>query len=161
MPDATDIAKAASIQWIGRGEKWADKFWNDFWQEDLEKLGGNSILNSKAYKGICGIGKCHSFSEYMLRNWWEQVRPPEEEQPELLLGVNIWTDERIARPKHDDLKSLFIRNGLCRVNYFIDTKGNRKRTSEAEKNKGNKINSLHWIRATSRIPKEWVKGIQK
>ncbi len=161
MPDAADIAKAASIQWIGRGERWADKYWNDFWQEDLEKLGGKSILNSKAYKGIGGTGKCYSFSEYMLRNWWEQVRPPEEEHPDLLLGVNIWTDVRLARPKHDDLKKLFIRKGLCTVNDFLDAKGNIRRSPEGGKNGDIKINSLHWIRATSRIPKDWIKEIRR
>ncbi len=127
VPDALDIARAASIQWIGRGERWADKFWNDFWQADLEKLGGKSILNSTVYKGIYGTGKCNSFSEYIIKNWGEQVRPPEIEQPELLLGVNIWTDERLAKPKHDDLRNMFIKKGLCRVNDFIDSRGEIKK----------------------------------
>ncbi len=160
MPDASDIAKAASIQWIGRGELWADKYWNDFLQEDLEKLGGKSILNSKAHKDL-NLKRKYSFNEYMFKNWWEQVRPPEIEEPELLLGVNIWTDERLAKPKKDDLARIFINKGLCRIVDFVDKKGKLIKTPMIEGKRAKDINILLWIRAINRIPNRWIKAIQE
>ena len=158
MPDAAEIAKAASIQWIGRGERWADKYWNDFLEEDLDRLGGKSCLNSRPHRSILLANKSFSFNEYIFKNWWEQVRPPEKEEPELLLGVNIWTDERIKTPKHDDLRALFIKNKIARIDDFIDERGEVKRKPEKERSN---INILNWIRATKRIPKEWTEVISK
>ncbi len=158
VPDAMDIAKAASIQWIGRGERWAEAYWNDFWQEDLEKIGGRSSLNSKPYKEILDKKNCYSFNEYILKSWWEQVRPPEKEFPELLLGVNIWTDTRLAKPKYDDLRKKFLKKGLSQVKDFLDSRGNIRKKPEIEHSD---INILLWARAINRIPKEWTSEIQK
>ncbi len=160
VPDAADIARAASIQWIGRGERWADRAWNDFLQEDLNKLGGKSALNAKGHKDI-KLNHMLSFNKYCIKAWWDQVRPPELHHPELLLATNIWTDERLAKPKNDGMAKIMIQHGFCQVADFLDSKGQTIKVPKKDGRIIKGINILFWLRAINRIPKVWQKVIEE
>jgi exonuclease III len=159
LPMLGDVVTAAQIQWIRRKILFPKRSWTIFIDVDLNKLGGQNILNGSLHKKI-KMDNILSYNQEILQAWIKLSKNPPPDNVSDLKKVSIWHNTEITNTKGLPIYWPNLNKaGIKTVGNLFDNEN--KLINNLQRHNINPNLFLEWMSVCKSIPPLWTKRIKE